>query len=426
MKIEIKQILGQLRRGEVPEGYKMVGRHLAPAEWKVMHMSDIYTERKEPGEETLPILTVSIHSGVSDGALDEEEIGKPVKRMEDKSQYKKAVSGDLVFNMMRAWQGAVGTVRTTGMVSPAYIVATPNNAVDPIFMDYYMKTPLMIHTMHSQSYGVTDFRLRLYWDSFTPIKGAFPSIEEQQRIAVILTAQDKVIELKEKLLAKKEKRHANFRFQLLSGRIRLSGYSVPWHRTQLGRIIKKENKKNKDFKYQYVFSNSAQHGIILQQEQFKKDIANTDRIDGYYISEPGMFAYNPRISKSAPCGPIRRNDLGKTGVMSPLYTLFSITDKDINSDFLDSYFRSNLWNSYMKSVANYGARHDRMAVSMEDFFGMPIPVPDLEEQKAIAEVLSTADRELDLLRQDIEAEQQKKKALMQLLLTGIVRVNHET
>ena len=73
-------------------------------------------------------------------------------------------------------------------------------------------------------------------------------------------------------------------------------------------------------------------------------------------------------------------------------------------------------------MANYGARHDRISISDEDFFEMPIPLPTKDEQTAIAQVLSTADREISLLGQDIEQEKQKKKALMQLLLTGIVRV----
>ena len=136
--------------------------------WISYRLSDIYTERREPGNESLPLLTVSIHSGVSDGELDEDELPKKVKRIEDKSQYKRAVTGDLVFNMMRAWQGAIGTVRTEGMVSPAYIVAKPNGKVYPPFMDYYMKAPRMVGMINRQSYGVTDFRKRLYWDSFAP------------------------------------------------------------------------------------------------------------------------------------------------------------------------------------------------------------------------------------------------------------------
>lgn len=108
---EIKQRIEQIRRGEVPERYVKTALGLAPANWKRYTFGDIYTERREPGDENLPLLMVSIHSGVSDGEVDAAELPKQVKRIEDKSQYKKAVSGDLVFNMMRAWQGAIGTVR---------------------------------------------------------------------------------------------------------------------------------------------------------------------------------------------------------------------------------------------------------------------------------------------------------------------------
>jgi type I restriction enzyme S subunit len=138
---------------------------------------------------------------------------------------------------------------------------------------------------------------------------------------------------------------------------------------------------------------------------------------------PGAFVYNPRISVTAPCGPINVNETGEIGVMSPLYTIFTIFSPEINQDYLKYYFQSSCWYKYVKGVANYGARHDRISISDEDFFAMPIPLPPNEEQAAIAKVLSTADRELDLLQQDIEQEKQKKKALMQLLLTGIVRVN---
>lgn len=154
---KIKLRIDQIRRGEIPKGYIRTVSGISPTDWKRYTFGDIYTERKEPGSEELPLLMVSIHSGVSDGEVDEEDLPKKVKRIADKSQYKKAVSGDLVFNMMRAWQGAIGTVRTTGMVSPAYIVAEPNDTVYPLFMDYYTRTPQMINQIDRQSYGVTDF-----------------------------------------------------------------------------------------------------------------------------------------------------------------------------------------------------------------------------------------------------------------------------
>ena len=192
---EVKQRIEQIQQGIVPEGYTKARLGITPTTWTPTCLGNIYTERKEPGNESLPLLTVSIHSGVSDGELDEDELPKKVKRIEDKSQYKRAATGDLVFNMMRAWQGAIGTVRTEGMVSPAYIVAKPNGKVYPPFMDYYMKAPRMVGMINRQSYGVTDFRKRLYWDSFAPIPCVLPPVAEQKKIAEILATQDKAIEL---------------------------------------------------------------------------------------------------------------------------------------------------------------------------------------------------------------------------------------
>ena len=134
---EIKKRIEQIQHGEAPRGYQKRASGIVPRDWVEYSLGEIYTERKMPGDPSLPILTVSIHSGVSDGSLDADELGKNVKRIEDKTQYKTARTGDLVFNMMRAWQGAIGVARSDGLVSPAYIVATPEPEVYPPFMDYY-------------------------------------------------------------------------------------------------------------------------------------------------------------------------------------------------------------------------------------------------------------------------------------------------
>ena len=115
MTLKEKRRIDQLRHGIVPEGYKRTKVGICPEDWVENVLGDIYTERKEPGKEGLPLLMVSIHSGVSDGEVGEKDFPKRFKRIEDKSQYKRAVVGDLVFNMMRAWQGAIGSVRTEGI-----------------------------------------------------------------------------------------------------------------------------------------------------------------------------------------------------------------------------------------------------------------------------------------------------------------------
>lgn len=245
MTLKEKRRIDQLRHGIVPEGYKRTKVGICPEDWVENVLGDIYTERKEPGKEGLPLLMVSIHSGVSDGEVGEKDLPKRFKRIEDESQYKRAVVGDLVFNMMRAWQGAIGSVRTEGMVSPAYVVAKPNDMVDPLFMDYYMKTNRMVHTIHRQSYGVTDFRLRLYWESFAPIPCVLPPAREQKKIAEILTTQDKVIELEQQKIEEIIKVKRFFLEKMFPKKgeavpeIRFKGFTGPWEQRKLGELPEK-------------------------------------------------------------------------------------------------------------------------------------------------------------------------------------------
>ena len=409
---EIKQRIEQIRRGEVPERYVKTALGLAPANWKRYTFGDIYTERREPGDENLPLLMVSIHSGVSDGEVDAAELPKQVKRIEDKSQYKKAVSGDLVFNMMRAWQGAIGTVRTTGMVSPAYIVAEPNDKAYPLFMDYYSRTPQMINQIDRQSYGVTDFRKRLYWDSFAPISCTLPPIEEQQKIAAILTTQDKVIELKEKRLAEKQRQKKYLMQQLLTGKKRLPGFYGAWSFPKAKELF--QSVSDKDHNGDLAVLSSTQDRGIVPRDEVDIDIKyDACSLVNYKKVSKGNFVISLRSFQ----GGIEYSTY--TGLVSPAYTVLS-SRKEISDGYYKQFFKSTDYINRL-NVAVYGIR-DGKQISYEDFGRLRIPYPPIKEQDAIAEVLSAADREIDLLQQDIEQEKQKKKALMQLLLTGIVRV----
>lgn len=410
---EIKQRIEQIRRGEVPERYVKTALELAPANWKRYTFGDIYTERKEPGDENLPLLMVSIHSGVSDGEVDAAELPKQVKRIEDKSQYKKAVSGDLVFNMMRAWQGAIGTVRTTGMVSPAYIVAEPNDKAYPLFMDYYSRTPQMINQIDRQSYGVTDFRKRLYWDSFAPISCTLPPIEEQQKIAAILTTQDRVIELKEKCLAEKQRQKKYLMQQLLTGKKRLPGFNGAWKTDCLGKLFferKETNCENIE-----MLAITGTQGIIPRKELDLKDNSSEDK-SKYLRVCVGDIGYNTmRMWQGVSAYS------NYEGIVSPAYTILK-PSSSINAKYFAYLFKMSEI-VFLFYRFSQGLVDDTRNLKYENFKKIKVCYqPDIKEQTAIAEVLSAADREIELLQQDIEQEKQKKKALMQLLLTGIVRV----
>lgn len=417
---EIKQRIEQIRRGEVPERYVKTALGLAPANWKRYTFGDIYTERKEPGDVNLPLLMVSIHSGVSDGEVDAAELPKQVKRIEDKSQYKKAVSGDLVFNMMRAWQGAIGTVRTTGMVSPAYIVAEPNDKVYPLFMDYYSRTPQMINQIDRQSYGVTDFRKRLYWDSFAPIGCTLPPIEEQQKIAAILTTQDKVIELKEKRLAEKQRQKKYFMQQLLTGKKRLPGFSGAWKNIKLCEVLSERKEKNIEQNLR-ICSVAVQKGVVDQVEHLGRSYAANDT-SNYSVAHYGDIIYTKSPTGDFLYGIVKQNLLQETVAVSPLYGVFTPLTFGLGY-FLHTYFQSAICaRNYLLPIVQKGAKNT-INITNDTFISSKLYLPlDVEEQKAIADTFIAADREIELLRQDIRQEKQKKKALMQLLLTGIVRV----
>ena len=192
-----------------------------------------------------------------------------------------------------------------------------------------------------------------------------------------------------------------------------------WKVMRLGDVAEKSILKNRNNLIKLVLSNSAIDGLVAQNEYFDKDIANKENIQDYYIVDLGDFVYNPRISQSAPTGPINRNMLSK-GIVSPLYTVFTVQD-EILAKFLAYFFKTIVWQNQVKSVANYGARFDRINITDNAFFSLKILLPPLDEQKKIAEILSTCDEAINLTINLIESKKQFKKALMQNLLTAKIR-----
>lgn len=154
-----------------------------PAHWRLLPNKALFRERKELGKPDLPILSVSLHSGVSDQEQNETENIRAKIRIEDKTSYKRVFPGDVAYNMMRAWQGAIGVVRVDGQVSPAYVVAAPRAQIHGAYFEHLYRTEGFIREMDRFSKGITDFRKRLYWDEFKQLMTLLPPISEQIEIA---------------------------------------------------------------------------------------------------------------------------------------------------------------------------------------------------------------------------------------------------
>ena len=197
-------------------------------------------------------------------------------------------------------------------------------------------------------------------------------------------------------------------------KIRFKGFNGEWKKSPLKKFFSKVTERNSNLSYTAVLTNSAEYGIIDQRDYFDFDVANSSSIGGYYVVRPNDFVYNPRVSVTAPVGPINRNMLGYPGVMSPLYLVFKI--EGINKDFLCHYYKTNKWHRFMRLSGNCGARFDRLSVSDDQFVKMPIICPaDTNEQEIISKYLYNIDSLIAACGARIGALRQVKEASLQAM-----------
>ncbi|WP_405077200.1 restriction endonuclease subunit S [Ligilactobacillus salivarius] len=172
--------------------------------------------------------------------------------------------------------------------------------------------------------------------------------------------------------------------------------------------------KNNNNAFKNVLTNSAEHGIISQRDFFERNIANKNNISTYYIVQNDDFVYNPRISNSAPYGPINRNKTGYTGIISPLYYVFRVLG--INTAFIEWYFKTTCWHKFMYQHGDSGARSDRFSIKDNELKKLPIKLPaDDTEQEKIAKTLNSLNNTIQLHERKCEELTLIKKALLQKL-----------
>lgn len=196
-----------------------------------------------------------------------------------------------------------------------------------------------------------------------------------------------------------------------------------WKVVRLGEISSRVTRRNQDNRCQNVLTISAQSGLINQVDFFNKQVASKD-LSNYILLKKGEFAYNKSYSTGYSFGAFKRLKFYEEGVASPLYIYFKFND-DVCSDFFEFYFDAGQANRQIKDIVQEGARnHGLLNLSIDDFFNIKIRMPNLDEQKKIAEILSTWDEAINLTINLIESKKQFKKALMQNLLTA--KINWHT
>jgi len=304
-----------------------------------------------------------------------------------------------------------------GIVSTLYPVFTTDENLDSRYLQYqlnygheFAKFAILQKQGGSRTY--------MYLNKLRQLHLTMPNhVEEQKAISSFFMNLDHLITLHQRKYDKLQvlKKAMLEKMFPKNGssvpEIRFKGFTDAWEQRKLSEIAGKVTEKNTGLQYVETLTNSAEFGIISQRDFFDHDISKLGSLDGYYIVRNEDFVYNPRISTSAPVGPINRNKLGRTGVMSPLYTVFR--PHDIDTTYLEHFFKCGYWYSFMNFNGDSGARSDRFSIKDDVFFQMPIPVPHIEEQRKIGLFLTQLDHLITLHQRELEKLQNIKKSMLE-------------
>ncbi len=429
---EVKTRIEQIRRDEVPEGYKKGKLGIVPDEWENVTFSTLFTSTSDYTDDLdkYPLYSLTIEDGITP-KTERYERSHLVKK---EDSYKIVRPNDYAYNPMNLRFGAVarhkGTIPVA--VSGYYDIFTTVHESDLPFMDSFLTCGTMITYYNRVSTGSLVEKQRVHFSQFLDFALPLPPVTERAKIAAILTTQDKMIELKETLLTEKQRQKKYLMQQLLTGKARLPGFNEEWKKKRFCEVFTFGTTNT--FSREYMCEDSAgvkniHYGdilvkyreiLILSEQEIPSLLSEVSSKITSFVDDGDVVIADTAEDLTAGKVVEIQETQGKK-VAAGLHTMLCKPMKGcFASGWLGYYMNSEY---YHKQLIPYISGVKVMSISKGNIVKTNILVPSIEEQTAIVEVLSTVDHELDLLRQDIKQEKQKKKALMQLLLTGIVRVS---
>ena len=242
----------------------------------------------------------------------------------------------------------------------------------------------------------------------------FPEMAEQRRIADLLLLVSNRIAVQRKLVELLKKHKRGVIEQIFGRRLDMGKDAEKWDIVELRDLFSKVARRNRDGKVKNVITNSAEFGLIPQRDFFDKSIAVDGNTDGYYVIRTGDFVYNPRKSTTAPFGPFNRYVGTEDGIISPLYTCLVPKGK-ANAEYLAWYFRSTAWHRYVYDNGSQGARHDRVNMTDDLLFGIPVLLPPIAVQERIANGLNAIDARWSSANIVLAHLEKMKRGLLQQL-----------
>ena len=391
-----------------------------------INLGAFFASRRERGLSGLPTLSVTLDRGI----VERNSLDRRTETNLEDAEHLLVRKGDIVYNMMRMWQGASGLAEKDGLLSPAYIVLAPKKDIDSRYASYLFKSARLIYLFWAYSYGLTNDRRRLYFNDFKKIPVDVPSLPEQQKIARILSIWDKAIATVEKLIENSKAQKKALMQQLLTGKQQLPGFTEEWQEVVLGSLgatygglsgkSKEDFGRGKPFiPYINIFNNS------------KIDIAHFDLVDIAPTERQSRVRYGDIFFTTSSETP---EEVGMSSVLldqvSDLYlNSFCFGFRLHNFDILSPEYARYVLRSEQirKAITVLAQGSTRFNLSKQELMKLRLKLPCLDEQNAITVVLVNAERQVNTLEQQHLCLQEQKTALMQQLLTGKrrVQVDHE-
>ena len=427
---QIKQRIEQIRRGEIPEGYKKTKVGIVPEEWeeKTVGKCIIEYDEKTTIENQYPVLT-SARLGLM---LQSEYYSNNQVTTSDNVGYNVLPRGYITYRS-RSDDGKFkfneNTIIDKGIISYFYPVFSFNSNVSHAFM-----LSLLNHSIYRQSYSFVEGTAQqvLSLKKLQSLRYCVPSLAEQEKIAAILQTQDKVIELQQKKIDELKRLKKGYLSKMFPKKgcnvpeIRFPGFTDPWEQRKLSHFLEVSSEKNTDNLYTKddVLSVSGDFGVVNQIEFQGRSFAGAS-VSNYGVVHTGDVVYTKSPLKANPYGIIKANK-GKTGIVSVLYGVYH-TRENANADFVQMYFEQEArLNNYLRPLVNKGAKNTLLISDTDALEGEVCLAPTFDEQKVIGQFFDSLDNLITLHQRKLEEEQKNKKALMQFLLTGIVRVKYDT
>jgi len=301
--------------------------------------------------------------------------------------------------------------------------------IDHSFASKLVRSPLFKEHLHKMGGGSSINNLSQ--DTLSEFCFSLPPLPEQRKIAEILRTWDEAIEKLEALRAAKLRRHRALIHSLVFGTRQLDRFrttdevavhrwfTLPatWSIKPIGKLAREISERNGDAEQHEVLSCSKYDGFVRSLEYFKKQVFSAD-LSGYKKIWRGDFGFP---SNHVEEGSIGLQNLTDVAVVSPIYTVFRFAPEKVDADYAFAVLKTGLYR-HIFEVSTSASVDRRGSLRWSEFSKLPFPVPSLAEQKAIAEVLGTAQTDLDALTTEIDALTRQKRGLMQKLLTGEWRV----